>query len=48
MNKAFIVKVFSHWLHEEEEHEVREVRLGNIENENEVMVRILLAVNLSL
>ena len=37
-NKAFIVKVFSHWLHEEED-EVREVRLDNIENENEVMVR---------
>lgn len=38
-SQAFIVKVFSHELHTEEEDEVREVRLGNIENENEVMVR---------
>ena len=37
-SKPFVVKVFSHW-HKEEEHEVREVRLSNIENENEIMVR---------
>ena len=34
------MKVFSHTLHDEEDDEVRGVRLGNIENENEVMVRI--------
>ena len=33
------MKVFSHTLHDEEDDEVRGVRLGNIENENEVMVR---------
>ena len=36
---AFVIKIFNHWLETEEEHEVREVRLGNIQNENEVMVR---------
>jgi len=33
-DRAFVVKVFSHWLHTEEESEVRDVRIQNIENEN--------------
>ena len=37
-NPVFVVKLFQHWLHEEEVDEVREIRLQNIENENQVMV----------
>lgn len=40
---AFVLKVFSHWLPDEveEQEEVRNVRLQNIENENQVMVSFL-------
>ena len=41
MKSAFILKVFNHRLESNvaEEEEVRDVRLQNIENENQVMVR---------
>ena len=41
MKSAFILKVFNHRLDGNvvEEEEVRDVRLQNIENENQVMVR---------
>ena len=41
MKSAFILKVFNHRLEGNvaEEEEVRDVRLQNIENENQVMVR---------
>ena len=39
-SSAFVLKVFCHWLPDEmeEQDEVRNVRLQNIENENQVMV----------
>ena len=41
MKSAFILKVFNHRLDNNvaEEEEVRDIRLQNIENENQVMVR---------
>ena len=41
MKSAFILKVFNHRLENNvaEEEEVRDIRLQNIENENQVMVR---------